>query len=222
MMSEPEETSVREQTKLLRVYDAFCKRHAFSKRFLTFAVLMVLLLCVLIGVVAARSSKSISSRTVEFGLRNIGELATQAGYFTNVQIISGSRDVLGVTVPFTQSKYVYSYDGIVKAGVDFKEIKVSLDEASKTLTVSLPSAHILDVNVDENSLVVYDDARNIFSPLKISDIQESILALKEEVRQKAVDNGILRNAETNAELLITGFFQGAFSQEQYSIRFDWQ
>ena len=48
------------------------------------------------------AEKTYQSNTVQFGLRSIGELATQAGYFTSVQSISGSREVFGVTVPFTQ------------------------------------------------------------------------------------------------------------------------
>ncbi len=221
-MSASEEASQDRQSGGERRPDSARRRRFFSKRPLVIAVLALLLLCVLIGVFTAKSGKKITSRTVEFGLRNIGELATQAGYFTNVQTISGSRDIFGVTVPFTQSKYVYSYDGVVKAGVDFREITVSLDEPAKTLTVSLPAARILDVNVDEDSLVVYDESKNIFSPLKMNDIKDSITALKEEVRQKAVDNGILRNAESNAETLIKGFLQGAFSQDAYAIRFEWR
>lgn len=187
--------------------------------------LIVLLLAALIGGALYFSvrgnGKTYQSNTVQFGLRSIGELATQAGYFTNVQTITGSRDVFGVTVPFTQSKYVYSYDGIVKAGVHFERIEVSVDETKKTVTVSLPHAEILDVTVDENSLVVYDESKNIFSPLKLGDIQESMVAMKAEVQNKAVGNGILQNAETNAETLITGFLSGAYPPGEYTVLFSW-
>lgn len=202
---------------------AFRRRRVISSKTL---VILFLILAIIVFAIVFFSSmgtrKTFQSNTVEFGLRNIGELATQAGYFTSVQMISGSRDIFGVTVPFTQSKYVYSYDGIVKAGVHFEEITVSVDEEQKVISIAIPHAGILDVSVDENSLVVYDESKNIFSPLKLVDIQESMLVMKKEVREKAISNGILKNAESNAETLITGFISGINPGSEYSIQFAWK
>lgn len=60
----------------------------------------------------------VSSRTVQFGLRNVGEMATQTGFFTSVGTIKDSRTLFGISIPFTQRQCVYSYDGVVKAGVE--------------------------------------------------------------------------------------------------------
>lgn len=203
-------------------YNDFCKKHAFDKRIVTIFLVLVLLLFGFLTFKTIKDNSRYTSRTVEFGLRNIGELASQAGYFTSVQTIKGSRELFGITIPFTQSQYIYSFDGIVKAGIDFQKIAVDANDATKVITVKLPHATILDVVVDQNSLVVYDQSKNIFSPLKLENVQESTIIMKEEVKQKAIDNQILVNAEKNAELLISGFLQGVYPSETYKIQFDWQ
>ena len=91
----------------------------------------------------------IESSTKEFHLENIGELATQAGYFTSVQKIEDSKELFGKQVPFTQSQYIYSYDGIVKAGIDFGKIEITVDDDSHSIVIKMPEPTILDVDVDE-------------------------------------------------------------------------
>ena len=188
---------------------------------LTTVVLLAVVLIVAWFVTTRQNTKT-STRTVEFGLRNIGELVTQEGFFTSVQTINGSREVFGITVPLTQSKYIYSYDGLVKAGVDFSKAQLEVDESEKIMTVIVQAPEVLEVIVDPESLVVYDETKNIFSPLKLNDVNETMKAMKQEVRQKALDNGILANAKDNAELLITGFLHGAFPEETYTVEFVWE
>ena len=200
------------------------KREERAPRFRWSAAMMIILLIaalLAVGYFLTDRNRSYSSRTVEFGLKNIGELATQAGYFTNVQSISDSREIFGITIPFTQKRYVYSYDGVVKAGVNFEQTSISLDERTKTLTVTIPHAEILSITVDEESFRVYDEAKNIFNTLKIGDHNQAMIAMKKEITEKATDNGILTNAESNAEMLITGFLRGTFPEESYSIEFQW-
>ena len=183
-------------------------------------LLIIILYLAVVYVLPTLSSSTTKheSTTKEIRLHNIGELATQSAYFTNVQIITGSRDVLGVTMPFTQSRYIYSYDGIVKAGVDFENVSASIDDENKTIAVTMPEPQIFDVTVDEDSLVVYDETKSVFNPLKLNDIKESMLVLKEEARENAINHGILTNAKTNAEAIITGFIRTMYSFE-YSIVF---
>ena len=56
--------------------------------------------------------------TVELSFKDIGELATQSVYSKEVKITKDDRNVFGVTVPFTESKYIYSYGVNIKAGYD--------------------------------------------------------------------------------------------------------
>ena len=159
------------------------------------------------------------SRTTTLGLKDIGELATQAGYFTTVQTIDKSRSVLGVEVPGTKSRYVYSYDGTIKAGINFEDIQLDVNEEDKVITVTFPEFKILSTEIDDDSFVLYNDGANLFTSLKLEDVDKSNTELKNNARETAVKNGILDNARSNAEILIKGFLAGMYDLTKYSVVF---
>ncbi|MGN0185968.1 MAG: DUF4230 domain-containing protein [Aristaeellaceae bacterium] len=180
------------------------------------AVIVILGLMVAVGITTARV---IRSRPVKFGLENIGELVTQSGYYTNVQVIEDWREVFGWQVPFTQSKYVYSYDGIIKAGVDFSLVSVTVDDLKHEIVMKLPDIKILSNEVDLDSLQVYDSRNNVFTPLEIDDVNEASKKMKEEAEKSAINNGLLESARENAEFLLRGFVASFFDMQNYTVRF---
>lgn len=192
-----------------------------SKNLLLVSLVVILICITIIAAMLIQTRKNqVESRTVAFGLKDMGELVTQAGYFTNVQSSTSTRQLFGMDIPFTTSKYIYSYDGVVKAGLDFAGIEVQVDDANRTVTVLLPEIEILDVNIDNDSLKIYDESQSIFTPLHISDVNEAQIELKEQVRQTAIDNGILEEAEKNARTIIGGFLSGTMDLKNYTIQFE--
>lgn len=157
------------------------------------------------------------SKTVKYGFEDIGELSTQAGYFTNVQKIEKAREVFGFQVPLTESKYIFSYSGTIKAGINFSEVKISCDEY--TVYISIPEAKVLSCEIDPNSFVVYDETSNIFTPLKIDDVNTSFQLLIEEATSTAIANGLLENAFSNAQVLLKAFLEPVYSPTEYQYEF---
>ena len=184
--------------------------------------LVIILICITIiaGMLVQAKKNKMESRTVAFGLRDIGELVTQAGYFTNVQNPSKDQKIFGMSVPFTTSQYIFSYGGVVKAGLDFSKIEVQIDDANKLATVKLPKIEIFDISIDNESLKIYDESQSIFTPLHITDLNDAQKQLKEEVRQTAIDNGILEGAARNAKVLISSFLSGTLELKSYTIEFE--
>lgn len=213
---QPEEAPKRKRFARFR---GFCHKHNFSPRSMTLLLIVSLLLATAAIGFGIRPFFSITTKTTALGLRNIGEFATQAGFFTNVQVISGSRQLFGVTIPFTQSRYIYSYDGVIKAGYDFSEINVEVNELTHTVTVTLPEVKILSTEIDESSLVVYDEQDNIFTPLKVSNMNQSLVAMKEAAQQTAIRNGLYESARTNAETLIISFLSPSYDPQLYAYEF---
>lgn len=226
METEPRKTDGAKQTKKARGFIVHVGRSlaawlckAGKTQIILLALAALLLVVGPIAVLKIRSVSVLKSRTTNFGLKNIGELATQAGYFTNVQVISDSRELFGVTLPFTQSKYIYSYDGVIKAGVDFANIVVEPDEAAHTVTVTLPDIKILSIEVDQDSFQIYDESKSIFTPLELEKINQSFVKLKEEVQKTALANGLMESARANTETLVRGFLAGAFDLSIYTVVF---
>lgn len=200
--------------------DGFSKKHNFSTKLVRRIILGGLLLVIILSILGIYSLTTITRRTIDFRLKDIGELATQAGYFKSVQIISGVRQLFGVEIPLTRNKFIYSYDGVIKAGIDFEAVEVKADEQARTVRVKLPEAKVLSIEVDENSFEVFDETNNIFNPIKISNMNVSLIELKEQVRETALKNGLLENTRKNAETLITGFLAGVYGTKEYSIIFE--
>lgn len=181
-------------------------------------IALLLVVIVMTGFLLFEKPTDTTSRMTSFGLREIGELSTQAGYFTSVQVIQDARDFFGIALPFTEKKYVFSYDGTVKAGIDFKNVRI--ETIGNEIHVRIPEAEIFGVQVDPESYTIYYEGDSIFNKLKIEDVNEAQKALEKEVREKAVANGILENATNNARMLITGYLSALYNPNEYSIIFE--
>ncbi|MBF7097797.1 DUF4230 domain-containing protein [Alkalibacter mobilis] len=157
------------------------------------------------------------SQTTEIGFENIGELATQSAYCTELNVTDKSRDLFGVTIPFTQSVYMYSYDIIIKAGYDFEDIK--WDENENRIEVTLPKAKILSNEIDLDSFKIYHEKESIFTKISMAENNEAIQKLKQKAEKDAIENGLLENARNNVETILTGFFGNVYDLKKYEIIF---
>ena len=108
---------------------------------------------------------------------------------------------------------------MIKAGIDFEELDISVDDLRHEITIRFPEFRILSTEIDDDSFTLYNDGANLFTSLKLEDVNRSNTELKKAARETAVRNGILENARTNAELLIRGFLAGMYDLSVYTIRF---
>ena len=196
----------------------YCRKHSYRPLpVAAFFVILVLVIAAL-GFFSLQGTRT-ASKTSALSLKDIGELATQAGYFTTVQTIYKSRDVLGWEVPGTQSNYVYSYDGTIKAGINFEDLQLEVDRETRTITVTFPEFRILSTEIDDDSFVLYNDGANLFTSLKLEDVDKSNAELKQTARETAIKNGILENARSNAEVLVRGFLASMYDLSVYTVVF---
>ena len=196
----------RNKTSLLKFY--------LSQKLIQIVLVIVVIIVLVLGVTRYFSTES---RTTKIGFEDIGEFATQAAYCTEVNVTEGSRDLFGITIPFTQSKYIYSYDVTIKAGFDFGEIEWELND--HTIEVRLPQAEVLSTEIDLDSLEVYHEEESIFRPITLTENNEALQSLQESAEQNAVENGLLENARSNAETILTGFFGNVYDMDEYEIVF---
>lgn len=163
----------------------------------------------------------ITGEMMQEKLREIGELATEEYAYTEVGTYDSSMSVqifgYGVSIPLTQSKFIYSYDGIIKAGIDFTHITVEKNEETGRVTVTLPKAVILSSELDEDSFELYDERNNIFNPFSVSDVNTTNRTLKTSAEDKAISKGLLTRADANAKALISGLLQSAYDLSGYTV-----
>lgn len=142
------------------------KNFSIIKKYLSKKILLAIfvILVIVALIFGVKNIRIDDYKTTKLGFENIGELATQEAYTSNVHVTDDSREFFGIAkIPFTQSKYIYSYDTVIKAGFDFEKIKYNVDENKKIIDVTLPKAEILSSEVDLDSFKIYHEEESIFN-----------------------------------------------------------
>ena len=126
----------------------------------------------------------------------------------NYSGVIGYKDfvkILKINVPLTEKSFLLKYNGYIKAGVDFENIKVEV--SGKDVHISLPRARILDTMIDEKSIKVYNESMNAFNPLTIADYNKAIVKEKDTMVNDAISQGILKDASKQAEVVLTSIMK---------------
>ena len=182
------------------------------------ALIAILALIVVTGVhLGTKNTVFQQTQTTTLGLKSIGELATQSAYYTNVNVHEEDKKLFNWSIPLTQSKYIFSYGGVIKAGYDFAQVQVDIDDAAKRVIVTLPEVKTLSNEIDPTSLKIYDERQSIFTPLSIADVNAAQEKLREEAQQTAIANGLFDNARENMELLIKGILSSTIDFTVYEL-----
>ena len=194
-------------------------RFSFLKLYVTKQVItVVVIILVIVAVVLGVSRYFMTdSKTTKIGFEDIGEFATQSASCTEVNVTEAARELFGLTIPFTESKYIYSYDIEIKAGFDFKEIE--WEENGNTIEVRLPEAEILSSEIDLDSFKIYHEDESIFREITMEENNEALKPMQQKAEEDAIANGLLENARSNAETILTSFFGNVYDLDEYEIVF---
>ena len=184
-----------------------------NKLIITLLALVIAMGCFIGGVLLGgkRSETRLDAAVIESSLNDIAELATVEYSYTNLGKFENQLELYGWKVPFTTSKIIISYDGIIKAGIDCRSITVKVTD--KAITVTLPQAAILSHTIDFDSLQVMDETYSIFNPIKITDYNQFYADQSGIMEEKAIARGILKVARDNAVTSITSMLKNAFGND---------
>lgn len=162
----------------------------------------------------ANEEITVSTEIITDGLQNIGKLVTQEYFFTQVE--SYEKQVQAGPLS-SKANIVYSYDGVVTAGVECDEIQVEKDEKNKIITITIPKSDIQDVNIDLDSFKIYEEKQGLWSKIKLADVNKSLIEFNKAAKEKAIDKGVLESADKNAEQVIDRFVKSLIDLGDYTI-----
>lgn len=169
--------------------------------------------------VVIKEEVEVSSEMIAEELQSIGELATYEYLFTEVVSSSNTKTINGkFNIPFTTTSFIYSYDGVIKAGIDFTGITVEKSDNEKRITVYIPQAKILSCDLDFDSFKIYDEKNSVFNKMTLSDVNDSLVELKESATSKALSKDILKKATDNAERMIGEFLRSVYNAKGFSVK----
>ena len=188
------------------------------------AVIIIILLCAVLVYTRkeAKSNYVSDEKITEIGFENIGELATQSVTTTTVRVETKDLKLFNVSIPLTQSKYIYTYNTTIKAGINFIDVKWQLgdtDDTSHNIYVDIPEVKTLSADIDLDSFKVLHEENNIFSPITLTEHNDSLIQLRENALSDAINSGLYDRALDNAKTILTSFISQVYPSNEYSIIF---
>lgn len=163
--------------------------------------------------------KEIDSAILTDGVRELGLLVTDEYYFTEVVSYSSVKKLWNFELPLTESSYLVSYDGVVRAGVDLGEASIEKDDEQRLITVTLPPAAITDVDIDPESFLLYSEKAGLGNPISAADFNNSLIELETTAREKALERGVLTRADENAHALARNVIGALVDLNEYTLVF---
>ena len=151
---------------------------------------------------ADNQQDELSAVVLQNQIANIKELGTVTYEYTELGQFESSKDFYGTKIPFTTSKFIITYDGTIKAGIDMNLASVEIDEITQKVEIVVPAAKILSHEIHEESVKVFDEKNSIFNALTVADYASFYADQKKEVESKAKTQGLLSQARTQAKLAV--------------------
>jgi len=186
---------------------------------------IILIIAVIGGVYSAgskfgfpeKNGATVIQTGIEAQINKIGELASVEYKYTNADLVKDSLKIKNWNVPFTTKRFIVRYTGIIKAGYETSEIKAKVGEGK--IYITLPKAKILSHEIDEKSLEVLDESKNIFNPITIEDYNSFQITQKEFTEEKAISDGLFNEAENNVKEMINLAISSVKGIDDYEVVF---
>lgn len=162
--------------------------------------------------------RKITADTLFQQMQTVSTMATLEYNYTNMGKFEDSADLNGWTIPLTKKSFILTYDGKITAGIDMQDVQV--DVGKGTITVTLPPAKILSHEVNEKSIELYDESKNIFNHISIGDYAAFAAEQKRVMEKKTIEKGLLDSAQKRAKTVISQFLKtNAGLGDEYELKF---
>lgn len=167
-------------------------------------VAVVVVLAAQNGGLVSGGQSHVDSTTIKNSFSDVAELTTEEYNFANVGKYSkDDLTVLGLSIPFTGSSFLVTYEGTAKAGIkDISQATVTVDDSAKKVSVTLPKAQVLACSIDPSSVQTYDQSFNPINQITVDDVTTFLSSEEKKESQAAVDGGLIDKADSHAQELV--------------------
>lgn len=152
------------------------------------------------------SVPKITSEELKSELNSIQDLVTQQYIYTNADKYARNQTwIFGWERPFSQKTILVTYDGKITAGIDLKDVQPEVDEKNHTITINLPASKIISNDIPQESITVVEVKDGLFNDVTLDDYNDFISDQKIKMENKAIERGLLDEADAQAKLVVTDF-----------------
>ncbi len=152
----------------------------------------------------------------------ICELSTLEVYYHNVA--RAEQQANGPFAWFFENGYKqiwFEYSGVVEMGVDVSQVSISGPDQSNGVSIALPQAEVLDVNIDESSISEPVIETGFMTGFTTEEKTEILGNAQSEMRAAADQDDTLKSqARERAKSMLESYVKnvGELMGEEYTIR----
>lgn len=162
------------------------------------------------------------TQTADFsGVTSVCELATLKCYYHNVA--KAETEASGIFAKWLKTGYKKiwtEYSGIIEYGIDISQVTVSESDKNGVVTVTMPDAQVLNVDVDEDSLGTPLTDTGFLTSVTTEEKTTTLAGAQEAMEQQAKENTeMLSQAKARAKTLIEEYIKnvGESIGEEYTV-----
>ena len=162
------------------------------------------------------------TQTADFsGVTSLCELATLKCYYHNVA--KAETEASGIFAKWLKTGYKKiwtEYSGIIEYGIDISQVTVSEPDKNGVVTVTMPDAQVLNVDVDEDSLGTPLTDTGFLTSVTTEEKTTTLAGAQEAMEQQAKENTeMLSQAKARAKTLIEEYIKnvGESIGEEYTV-----
>ena len=156
---------------------------------------------------ALTTAEEMEAAILESCVLKEGELVTVSYIYTEMGQYENVKEFYGAKLPLTTSRFLLTYDGVLKAGIDLSKVEVKADSVTKTVFVSVPCSEVISHNMDEDSVQIYDEKHSVFNKLTLEDYTSFFADQERKVEAKAREKGILSATQEEAEVQLRNLLE---------------
>ena len=162
------------------------------------------------------------TQTADFsGVTSVCELATLKCYYHNVA--KAETEASGIFAKWLKTGYKKiwtEYSGIIEYGIDISQVTVSEPDKNGVVTVTMPDAQVLNIDVDEESLGTPLTDTGFLTSVTTEEKTTTLAGAQEAMEQQAKENTeMLSQAKARAKTLIEEYIKnvGESIGEEYTV-----
>lgn len=162
------------------------------------------------------------TQTADFsGVTSVCELATLKCYYHNVA--KAETEASGIFAKWLKTGYKKiwtEHSGIIEYGIDISQVTVSEPDKNGVVTVTMPDAQVLNVDVDEDSLGTPLTDTGFLTSVTTEEKTTTLAGAQEAMEQQAKENTeMLSQAKARAKTLIEEYIKnvGESIGEEYTV-----
>lgn len=183
--------------------------------------ILFILICILIAFIGGmffmnkQAEPEITSTLIQNRIEQASDLVTTKYHYTKVGKFENSLNLNGWSIPLTNKYFILTFEGEIQLGTDLSKANVEIDDSTIHVTVDKPA--VISNSIDESSIEVYDETKNIFNPISVSDYKAFALEQKDKALSEAKEKGLMKTAQENTKKSIKEIVSIIPDTDDYTI-----